>query len=368
MATLPEALLQRMRDRSKGIKERQSAQFGPKAPRYDLFGKNAVVVPGGTLLFRLFPHWDYLSRWVKQGGKMVTNPAYEEKEPFFVGREHWYEVDDGKGGVRPARDWCLSIFDQEAPCPLCEASDAMVSSADADERKAGKDLSAKEVFAFNAIIKVQTPAGTSFKVDEKGRPDVRIMTLSDTITGQYLDLCSGGEAGEEHARGDVTSTVDGYTLKLVRPKAKGERWRMDAALKPTPLFDKAKPAEAALWKEWWTLLHDVPDIIKQEMRAYADVYKDFHGQAPEGAEKPAAEQPKAAKPAAKPAPAAQMAPDDEFGGQGGGSSHAPEEPEAPDTPGDAPEPTPDGGIDLPPVPDEPPVPRRQATPRVAGRR
>jgi hypothetical protein len=362
MATLSQALLQRMRDRSKGIKDRQSAQFGPKAPRYDLFGKNAVVQPGGTLLFRLFPHWDYLTRWVKQDGKMVANPAYEEKEPFFVGREHWYEVDDGKGGTRPARDWCLSLFDDAAPCPLCDASDAMLSSADADEKKAGKDLAAKEVFGFNGDIKIQDSTGTHFKLDEKGRPDVRIMFLSDTITGQYLDLCSGGEAGEEHARGDVTSTVDGYTLKLTRPKGKGERWRLDAAINKSALYDKAKPEEAALWKEWWALLHDVADIVKQEMRTYDAVYKDFHGQAPEGADKPA-EQAKAAAPkAARPAPAAQLPPDDEFGGQTA-------QPEVPETPGEVTGGSaPDGGFELPEVPDAPPTPKRAAAPRVAGRR
>jgi hypothetical protein len=356
MATLPAALLQRMRDKSKSIKEKQQGQFGPKAPRYDLSGKNAIVAPGGEILARLLPRWDYANRWVKAStGKFVANSAYEEQEPYFVALQHWYEITTNKGDVIRRPDWCLKLFDADAPCPLCEAAEALLDSADSDERKSGKDLLAKEAFLFNAIIRVKGPAGTPiFKLNEKGQPDIRVMVLSEALLQQYNDIVTGGEAGEEAQHGDVTHTKEGYTLRFQRPKdGKGGRWRLDAAVRPSPLFD---PSDAA-WKGWSSLLHDIPDIVKQEMRAYDDVYKDFHGEAPES--KSEEVKPKASpkvtgstKPKGEQAP-----PEDEFAGSASAGTYSTEEPE-----GGMPEVaavTEDAGFDLPPDPEEPPKPGRK---------
>lgn len=362
MATLPEALLQKMRDKSKAIKEKQSAQYGPKAPRYDLSGKNAVVAPGGEVMARLFPRWDYMTRWNKVDGKYVPNAKYVEDFPFFVGLAHWYDIVNEKGESVRRKDWCLRTFDADAECPLCDAAAALGDSPDADERKKGKDLEAKEEYLFNAIIKVMGPnKALIFKLTEQGKPDIRIMSLSDTLVSQFNDIVTGGEQGtQETACGDVTHIKEGYTLRFQRPKAKNERWRLDPARIATPVFADKDP----VWAGWPSLLHDIPDIVKQELRTFEAIYKDFHGEAPEkAAEEPAKQAPKGAKPAAAVKQSPPPPPDDEFPASAG--EQATETPD--EAPGAAQE-AQDGpdGIDLPPDPETPPLPGGAT--KVAGRK
>ena len=364
MASLPEDLLNKMRGLSKAIKERQTAQYGPKAPRYDLSGKHAIVAPGDVVTLRLLPRWDYMTRWNKVDGKFVPNTKYVEDFPFFIASAHWYDSTNDEGKTFRRHDWCLKIFDPDAACPLCEASEALESSADADERKKGADLAAKPEFLFNGIIRVQGPAKNMvYKMTEQGKPDIRIIALQDTLASQYSDIVTGGdnETATEAAYGDVTHVTTGYILKFTRPKAKNERWRLVTLPQPSPLYDKADAA----WKGWASLLHNIPDIVKQELRTYEAMYKDFFGEEPEKAEAPA---PKAAKPGPKLAPAPkapQPPPDEEEAPEAGDDTPEPEN-EIQEPVQEAPEAPEDGDFDLPPDPETPPMPGGAT--KVAGRK
>lgn len=350
---MSQSLLDRMKAKAAAIKEKQAAaQQGPLAPRWDLTGKNTIVAPGHEVIVRFLPRWDFAHKYVRTtDGKVALNPKYVDDFIYFEALEHWWDVTDDKGGTRPTREWCPRTFDKAAQCPLCDVSDELVSSASPDDRKAGKRMASKEVFLFNAVV---GGAGKR-KMTEKGLPDIRIMPLQETLLVALSGIMTGGEteegAGEGFARGDVSDIKDGYNLKLIRPAAQGDRWKMDCSPKPSPLYT---PEEREVWKTWVSLLHNIPKVVEEELKDYAGLYKAFHGVTPEdmqGVSSPApATKPGKAGPA-KPAPkAASVGEADEFAASG-----------APEDGGAAPE-EPDLGFELPPDPDTAPVPGKAGKP------
>lgn len=330
MAGLPDSVLAKMREKARAIKERQSAsQFGPKAPRWDLTGKNSIVQPGAVVIARFLPRWDFAQRYVRGADNKVTlNPKYVFQFPWFEALEHWWDTPDGKGGERPNREWCLKTADPEADCPVCDASAELNASSDADERKHGKRIAARETFGLNAVI-----GGTGQRrMAEDGRPDIRIMFIQESILEQLAELISS--ESEEFRRGDVTDIKEGYNLKFSRPQSQGQRWKLDCAPKPSVLYETGDAA----WKTWVSQLHDIPAIVQAETLTSDALYKAFHGVAP-----------------------AQ------------GSTNGASRDVAPESPGDADEfesvpgtdesttvsESPDLGFDLPPDPAEAPVPGKK---------
>jgi hypothetical protein len=343
MGGLAQSVLDRMKSKAQAIKEKQAAAQGSqKAPRWELTGKNAIVAPGHEVIIRLLPRWDFSHKYMRQGDKIVLNPKYVEDLMYFEALEHWWDTDDGKGGTRPQREWCLKTFDKNLPCPFCEVSDELISSANIEDRKAGKRMASREVYLFNAVV-------GSFgkrKMTEAGKPDIRILPLQESLLVQLSNIMTGGdsEGGEEaFVRGDVSDIKEGYNLKLMRPAAQGDRWKMDCSPKASPLYG---PEEREAWKTWVTQLINIPEVVKEEMLSYEAAYKAFHGVSPEEMKGEDTREAKPqAKPTAKPAKMAAPAVDgDEFESSVAGTL-APEEP--------------DLGFELPEEPSEVPTPGKK---------
>ncbi len=269
MAGLSEAVRLAMLAKRQQVMDRQ--QSGTFTPSWNLTGKNAVVSQGDDVIVRFGPRWD-IALFDEKGKFVKWNPEYVSgAEPIFVSvYEHWWDADGGKIG----HAWCPRTLNIDAECPVCLASQFLLKSANEDDRKEGKRIAAKEVFIFNAVVGV--PRKLADKV-----ADFRILAVPGTIYTAVTDIMTGG-SDSSFARGNIGDPVEGYDLKLTRPRAGGnDRWKVDCSPTPTRLFDDK---QAAAFKGWPEMLTDLDKMIESEMKTPLDLFKQYYGRDPEGDE------------------------------------------------------------------------------------
>lgn len=272
MAGLSESVRQRMRHQAQAVREQQSFRT---ARVFDLAGKNAVIKEGEQALGRVLPRWDIAQKFVQKDGQWSINPDYQDDLIYFPALEHWWDGADGK----PNRAWCLKNFDAALPCPLCEASEELQRAGDAETRKVGKRIMAKKLFLFNFIF------GRTGKraLNEQSLADIGVLPAHGGIFAAITGFMTGGlddeEAAATFARGDITDPREGYDILLKRPqKASGERWSVDCAPNPSPLY---APAEAAAFAGWMERLVDLPAMVERELVTYDALYEKYYGQKPD---------------------------------------------------------------------------------------
>jgi len=260
-------IIEAMRKRAEAIKQRMDSS-GSGFKRWDLSGKNALIAPGKELAARLLPRWDITSRWIRDpSGKTIENPDYDVEQPiYFWAVEHWWDTPDGK----TTREWCQKTFDVTAPCPICEASDALRQSAAKEDRDAAKRIGRKNAVLFNAMI---GPTGNR-RFTEEGKPEIKFLAASDTIYNAIEQIMTGGTT-PSFARGDISDYREGYDIKLMRPVGGGnDRWKVDCAPQSTPLF---LPVEKDKYKGWTSQLINLEEMVAGEVKSYNDLFKLYHG-------------------------------------------------------------------------------------------
>lgn len=272
MAGLSEAVRLAMLAKRQQVMDRQ--QSGTFTKSWNLTGKNAIVDPGSEVIVRFGPRWDIA---LFEKGKFTGwNKEYVSgAEPIFVSVwEHWWDADGGKTG----HAWCPRSLNVDAECPICFASQFLLKQTSDDEKKEGKRIAAKEVFIFNAVV------GMPRKLADKA-VDFRIIAVPGTIYTAVTDIMTGGSESS-FARGNIGDPVEGYDLKLTRPRAGGnDRWKVDCSPNPTRLFDDK---QAAAFKGWPEMLVDLDKMIASEVKTPLDLFKQYYGRDPEGDEVTAA--------------------------------------------------------------------------------
>jgi hypothetical protein len=267
MQPLNPAVAELMRRRAKGVADHMNS--GNFTKSWSFTGKNAIVEAGKAVTGRLLPRWDFANSVVldPRTNKRAPNPAYDfTKEAFVVALEHWWEQ-DGKW----SHEWCPRMYEPQAPCPVCISAGELVRSGAKEDRVYGKSLVAKEVFIFNALV------GDPRKIGQDGLADIRILPCTGSIYKQVSDLMTGGD-NEKFALGDVCNPREGYDLSFKRPvKDGGERWAVQAAPQPTPLYG---PPQAEAFKGWATRLIDLEAMLKAETKDVAGVFAAFYGRDP----------------------------------------------------------------------------------------
>lgn len=274
MPELSDAVKQQMQAKAQSVRQRLAGGNVDYHRLIPLTGKNAAVAPGKELVGRCLPRWDYKQKFMKLAdGKVGLNPKYAGGPIYCEAWEHWWETSDGK----TTREWCLRSVGDEA-CPICEAAASLRASSEESDRKLSKRIEAKEVFLFNFVI-----GGTGRRaLTEDGKPDIRVLPASGTIYVGITSIMLGGEDAE-FARGDISDIKEGYDVKLSRPASQGDRWKVDAAPKATPLLTQA---EFQAWSGWMDLLHDIPGVLEKETKSYDDLYTAFYGTPPEASGEP----------------------------------------------------------------------------------
>lgn len=263
MGGMSDEAIRRMSERAAKIRDGAGFQV------LQLSGKKADVEPGGSILLRLLPRWDYIKSFKRTAdNKYVEDPSYEGGEIFFEAREHWF---DDHGGKRQ-REWCPA-FHREGGCPQCEAADAADRSGTQEDKKRANDLRAKEVFLFNCVVRTDM-------YDEAGRPKIRVLPANRSIFKAISRLVRSEAEADGFSRGDISKPADGYDIKLLRPPAgSSERWAVDCAPKSSPLVPVADKDK---WKGWPSLLVDLPGLTAEgNVKGYAELYKAMYGLDPE---------------------------------------------------------------------------------------
>jgi hypothetical protein len=296
-AQISESVRKMMLARQAEIKERMTS--GNFTKSWNLTGKNAIVNPGEQVVVRFGPRWDIV---IEQNGKLVKNPDYVSgAEPIFViAFEHWWDAD----GNKTQHEWCPKTYGPDEECPICVYAQALtqakanpaegLSEEEAEtRRKEGKRIAAKETFIFNAVV---GQAGARRLAD--GKADFRIMAVPGTVFTAIVDIMTGG-SDESFARGNIGDQADGYDIKLSRPaKGGNDRWQVQCAPNPTPLYDQK---QAAAFANWPSLMVNLEKMLEKEMKSATDLFKAFFGRDPEegGAEEAAVQEAPEAQPAAQ---------------------------------------------------------------------
>lgn len=323
MSEMSEDLRAELRRMQKSARERSTGNNFVKT--WSLSGKNAIVAPGSSVVARLAPRWDIGQSRIIEAGKAVVNPAYKPGKAFFFALEHWWEDSSKKWH----QEYCPKSFGADVPCPICEASAAMLASNAQTDRQYGKKIQAREAYIFNAVV------GFPRKADEKGLVDLRPLTLSNVLFDLLMDIVMGPENAPQFARGDVTDPRSGYDIVLVRPPAnqQGARWSLQCAPAPTPLYT---PEQAGLFAKWTERLTDLEAMVKESIKSYNDLYKEFMGREPTGAAAQRPQQPALGQRGPETSAAAPAVVDDPLMGPGPVATTAPvqeesaAEPESPD--------------------------------------
>lgn len=261
-----------MRERAKAVRDRQAQ--GNFTKSWSLSGKNAIVEPGQVVTVRYTPRWDYANSVVTDSktNQRVPNPAYKfDQPPYVVGYEHWWDIEGGK----TTREWCPRTLDPEADCIICQSATVLMASGTKEDRDFGKRIQAREVFVFNAVV------GDPRKVAQDGSADIRILSCPGTVFNAVSDIMTGGD-NAQFARGDITHPREGYDLAFRRPVGGGgDRWTVQVAPQPTPLYG---PAQAAAFKGWVTKLVDLEDMLQKETKDSVAIFRAYYGRDPEPGE------------------------------------------------------------------------------------
>lgn len=335
-AQLDPTVAAEMNKQAKAAQERMTS--GSFVRSWDLGGKNAVVAEGAEVVVRLLPRWDYINSMKKDPttNKLVPNPDYRKGTMWALAYEHWWTAPDGK----KTREWCTRSLSLQAACPICEASERLRVAANADDRKFGKDVSAREVYIFNAVI------GKPRRIDQAKRADIRILKTPATVFVAVRKIMQGGEeANAAFAKGDVTDPLQGYDLLFTRPvKNSGTQWQVACATAESRLFETD---QAEQFRGWPTMMTNVEEMLEKEVKDYTGLFKAYHGRDPRPEELPG--QPVGAEPGAEsvqapadvsgfdapvsaPTAAPPLSPDDEFMPPPAASQPSPGRPASPAKP------------------------------------
>lgn len=267
MSGLSVAVREAMRQKALAIKERLQGAGGFGLPRWGLSGKNSIVEPGHEVVLRLLPRWDIAQKYLRGGGGKVTlNPKYQDSFVYHEALEHWWDSADGS---RPVREWCLKSLSSDEACPVCEAWQELRSSPAQDDKDYARRIRPQEVYLFNAVL---GDVGRR-QVSEQGLVDIRYLPTPGTVFLSIINIMTGGE-NEAFARGDISDPREGYDIKLSRPSAQGDRWKVDCAPQPSPLFAEG---EKVAFQGWVGRLIDLPKMLQDETKSYDDLYRAFHG-------------------------------------------------------------------------------------------
>lgn len=272
MKTIPgmegmDDILEQARRDLKHIKE----SSGGNRNQWAIYGKNAQIPPGGTGVYRIAPSSNIKAKFVMDGGVKKLRPGWKPKPLYVQAFEHWF--DDAEG--RRAQVWCTKTFEgQTARCPVCEMVTELSRSGDPKEAEAAKEMSAKEIFIWNAYF---GPMGER-TLTEEGVADIRQLHLQGNLSGFLLDFLLGG--GKEAYQKNFADPVKGRDLIFERPPAnkQGGRWKIQMAPNDTPLFTAE---ERDAFKGWADRIPDLQALLDKERRTYEFIYKKLHGSDPD---------------------------------------------------------------------------------------
>lgn len=272
MEALSPEVAAEMRARADAVRARQNA--GTFTKSWNLTGENAICKPGSTEIVRLMPRWDYAESLIMgpDGKTRIPNPNYKPQVAYYRAHEHWFEV-----GGKKQREFCPRLtLDQKFRCVICLAAQALFQG-NKEDKKLGKDISAKEVFIFNAIV------GDPRRVDADTKlADIRPISCQGTIYNDISDIMTGGEK-PQFARGNIMSPSQGYDLGFNRPagKTSGERWSVDVVTDPSPMYTKD---QAPSFKGWVSRLTNLEDMVKKELKTEESIFKAYYGRDVEAGE------------------------------------------------------------------------------------
>jgi len=256
-----------MRQKAQIVKDRLQGPGSFGLPRWGLTGKNSIVEPGHEIVLRLLPRWDVGQKYLRgEGGKTVINPKYQDGVIYFEAIEHWWDSADGS---HPVREWCPKSFGVEEACPICEAWQELKTSQSEDDKTYAKRIRPQEVYLFNAVV---GDAGKR-QLNEQGLVDIRYIPAPGTVFLSIINIMTGGE-NESFARGDISDPREGYDLKLSRPSAQGDRWKVDSAPQASGLYVES---EKAVFQGWIGRLINLSKMMEEEVMSYEELYKAFHG-------------------------------------------------------------------------------------------
>lgn len=261
--------LQDMQKEMDRIKQRQERAMSGFEKRWDLTGKNTIVQPGQSIEVRILPRWDFMDAWKWDGKKWVGNPEYKDGPIYFIALEHWFDT----ASNQRTRVWCPKSFGEHEPCPICEVADNLAQSSSDDDHALSRNVGAKEVYLFNAMV----GAYGRRRLTSENRPDIRCLPASSVIFVGIGQLMTG--AGNESFARPVHDPNEGYDLLLLRPKqGSRDRWGVTCANRQTPLYDRNNQQEALVFNGWPTLLIDFPQLVQGGLNTYDELHKMWHGE------------------------------------------------------------------------------------------
>ena len=271
----------RMRAQAQRFKEGRAS-----GKHVSLTGANAIAEPGQTVVVRILPRWDFVKKAYMTDPKTkvtVKNPAYQPEEAYATGIEHWFS--GGADGKRK-REWCRRSLNDDELCPLCEAAAAYKGSSDENERALGNDMDGRDIVLYNVILR-KSPFG------EDNRPAVKILSVSPTLWLSINRSAAGSDTGEDSgfSIGDYTDWENGYDWKIYRPAARKAGVKQESySAEHAPEKSRLYPVDqAARWKGWQSLLHDLDAEIHGNVKSYAELYKMIYGVEPDTQLAPEAE-------------------------------------------------------------------------------
>lgn len=192
--------------------------------KIDLTGKRAIVQRGQYAIIRLLP-----------------GPLEDPENIYAEAKQHWVPSPRTTFDV-PV--YCLKSQDESADCPVCDAVAKMQKSPDEQVRQRARESRARDVFFWGVCV-------GSLK-SRTQNPQCGFIVLSDFLSQRIASIMTG-EGEEEFAYGNISDPKEGYDLKFTRPAAEGDRWLIEVAQKPTPLFvgvNKPRKAWPQAWKTW----------------------------------------------------------------------------------------------------------------------
>lgn len=274
MPNLGKEALARIKAHARDMRERQS---GGGSKWVALNGQKALVEPGGSVVIRLMPRWDFFDKrytYDAKSQRLVERSDYEPDTAFVHAWEHWWQ-----NGQKRQRDWCLQTSGgKDAPCPLCEVAAAYKAGTTPEDQEIGRRMAAKEVFLYNVVVRAH-------QYGEDGRPAIRILPVPGTLWLSINKNAAGETEGEESfSIGDYCDWREGYDWRIYRPAArkagtKQEEYTAEHAKQVSPLY---KPEEKERWRGWHKLLHNLEAEV--QTKTYDELYVELHGVPPEGSE------------------------------------------------------------------------------------
>ncbi|MEM4359558.1 MAG: hypothetical protein QXT45_03445 [Candidatus Bilamarchaeaceae archaeon] len=224
---------------------------GERAPRWSLYGENAIVEKGGgSVVIRLLPRRDVGQAYKLVNGKLVLDEKAKPKNsvPFLSFFDHWFSSPENN--VPGKRRWtvCPRSFGKDQDCPVCEQY-LRVSSSDAPNKNDLKRLyEQRPSFAWAAIV----GQWRKRRVDPlTGEIDVRLIFLPVTVHTTILSTLLRSTL----RRNDPTDPERGFDIELFSPNQRGGRWTVQFGAECPMLDPQVYSPEDAL-----QVLRKIPDL------------------------------------------------------------------------------------------------------------